>query len=158
VPRSQLYNTTSLQFWWIWKAFSLASFHTSELITPGRTHTSLSLEHSKGHRHHRELSRVSHCLPVSSLLRRVQPQFFCKGLWGHWGAAHGWSGVWVVFPVIIEICGRMKDNGWGREQVYHYQSMLTPELFLKMFIYFIYMSTLSLSSDTPKEGIRSHYR
>jgi hypothetical protein len=26
------------------------------------------------------------------------------------------------------------------------------------FIYFMYMSTLSLSSDTPEEGIRSHYR
>jgi hypothetical protein len=30
--------------------------------------------------------------------------------------------------------------------------------FLKDFIYFIYMSTLSLSSDTLEEGIRSHYR
>jgi hypothetical protein len=33
-------------------------------------------------------------------------------------------------------------------------------IFLKiyLFIYFMYVSTLSLSSDTPEEGIRSHYR
>jgi hypothetical protein len=30
--------------------------------------------------------------------------------------------------------------------------------FLKRVIYFMYVSTLSLSSDTPEEGIRSHYR
>jgi hypothetical protein len=36
-----------------------------------------------------------------------------------------------------------------------YNSVLT---FLKndLFIYFMYLSTLSLSSDTPEEGIRSH--
>jgi hypothetical protein len=28
----------------------------------------------------------------------------------------------------------------------------------KRFIYFMYMNTLSLSSDTAEEGIRSHYR
>jgi hypothetical protein len=27
-----------------------------------------------------------------------------------------------------------------------------------LFIFFIYMNTLELSSDTPEEGIRSHYR
>jgi hypothetical protein len=27
-----------------------------------------------------------------------------------------------------------------------------------LFIYLMYVSTLSLSSDTPEEGIRSHYR
>jgi hypothetical protein len=27
-----------------------------------------------------------------------------------------------------------------------------------LFIYFMYMSTLQLSSDTPEEGIGSHYR
>jgi len=31
-------------------------------------------------------------------------------------------------------------------------------LFFKRFIYFMFMSTLSLSSDTPEKGIRSHYR
>jgi hypothetical protein len=31
-------------------------------------------------------------------------------------------------------------------------------LFKDLFIYFIHMSTLSMSSDTPEEGIRSHYR
>ena len=31
-------------------------------------------------------------------------------------------------------------------------------LFFLMFIYFNYVSTLQLSSDTPVEGIRSHYR
>ena len=31
-------------------------------------------------------------------------------------------------------------------------------LFLKRFIYFMYMSTMYLSSDTPDEDIRSHYR
>ena len=32
-------------------------------------------------------------------------------------------------------------------------------VFLKdVFIYFMYVSTLSLSSDTPEESIRSHYR
>jgi hypothetical protein len=30
--------------------------------------------------------------------------------------------------------------------------------FKDLFIYFIYMSILSLSSDTPEEGVRSHYR
>ena len=30
--------------------------------------------------------------------------------------------------------------------------------FKKRFIYFIYRSTLSLSSHTPEEGVRSHYR
>jgi hypothetical protein len=29
---------------------------------------------------------------------------------------------------------------------------------LYIYIYFMYMSTLYLSSDTPEEGIRSHYR
>lgn len=33
-----------------------------------------------------------------------------------------------------------------------------PNPFLKRFIYFMYMSTLWLSSDTPEEGVRSHYR
>jgi hypothetical protein len=37
----------------------------------------------------------------------------------------------------------------------------TPGYFLTflkdLFIYFMYVSTLSLSSDTPEEGIRSHY-
>jgi hypothetical protein len=28
----------------------------------------------------------------------------------------------------------------------------------KRFIYLMYVSTLQLSSDTPEEGIRSHYR
>jgi hypothetical protein len=31
-------------------------------------------------------------------------------------------------------------------------------LYKLLFIYFIYVSTLSLSSCTPEEGIRSHYR
>jgi hypothetical protein len=31
-------------------------------------------------------------------------------------------------------------------------------IFLKYFIYFIYVSTPLLSSDTPEEGIRPHYR
>jgi hypothetical protein len=30
--------------------------------------------------------------------------------------------------------------------------------FFKDFIYFMYMSTVLLSSDTPEEGIRFHYR
>ena len=30
--------------------------------------------------------------------------------------------------------------------------------FKELFIYFMYISTLSLSSETPEEGIRSHYR
>jgi hypothetical protein len=30
--------------------------------------------------------------------------------------------------------------------------------FLKRIFDFMHMSTLSLSSDTPEEGIRSHYR
>jgi hypothetical protein len=30
--------------------------------------------------------------------------------------------------------------------------------FLHIFIYFIYLNTLSLFSDTPEEGIRSHYK
>jgi len=30
--------------------------------------------------------------------------------------------------------------------------------FFLRFIYFMYVSTLELSSDTPEEGIRSHYR
>jgi hypothetical protein len=33
----------------------------------------------------------------------------------------------------------------------------TAQLFLKIYL-FMYMSALSLSSDTPEEGIRSHYR
>jgi hypothetical protein len=38
--------------------------------------------------------------------------------------------------------------------------ILCIECFKKkdVFIYFMYVSTLSLSSDTPEEGIRSHYR
>jgi hypothetical protein len=32
------------------------------------------------------------------------------------------------------------------------------EVVKKLFIYFTDVSTLSLSSDTPEEGIRSHYR
>ena len=31
-------------------------------------------------------------------------------------------------------------------------------VFKDIFIYFMYVSTLSLSSDTPEEGIGSHYR
>ena len=31
-------------------------------------------------------------------------------------------------------------------------------LFYDLFNYFMYVSTLFLSSDTPEEGIRSHYR
>jgi hypothetical protein len=31
-------------------------------------------------------------------------------------------------------------------------------IYLDLFIYFMYMSTPSWSSDTPEEGIRSHYR
>jgi len=30
--------------------------------------------------------------------------------------------------------------------------------FLKIYLFILYMSTLSPSSDTPEEGIRSHYR
>jgi hypothetical protein len=40
-------------------------------------------------------------------------------------------------------------------QDHHFLLLL---LLLLRFIYFMYMSTLSLSSDTPEEGIRSHYR
>jgi hypothetical protein len=32
------------------------------------------------------------------------------------------------------------------------------DLFIYLFIYFMYTSTQSLSSDTSEEGIRSHYR
>jgi hypothetical protein len=31
-------------------------------------------------------------------------------------------------------------------------------ILLRFIIYFMYMSTLSMSSDTPEEGIGSHYR
>jgi hypothetical protein len=31
-------------------------------------------------------------------------------------------------------------------------------IFLDSFIYFMYMNTLSRSSDTPEKGIRYHYR
>jgi hypothetical protein len=30
--------------------------------------------------------------------------------------------------------------------------------FKDLFIYFMYASTMALSSDTPEEGIRSHYK
>jgi hypothetical protein len=36
-------------------------------------------------------------------------------------------------------------------------NIVSDILFLKIFIYFLYMSTLLLSSDTPEEGIGSRY-
>jgi hypothetical protein len=52
-------------------------------------------------------------------------------------------------------CSLMRRTGiW----VYMVASFLPPFLFSLRFTYFIYMSTLSLSSDTPEEGIGSHYR
>jgi hypothetical protein len=41
---------------------------------------------------------------------------------------------------------------WGLDK---YATMAGSHFFLR-FIYLLYISTLSLSSDTPKEGIRSY--
>jgi hypothetical protein len=42
---------------------------------------------------------------------------------------------------------------------HYFQKLTLPSFFKKdLFIYFIYMSTLLLSSDTLEEGIRTHYR
>jgi hypothetical protein len=40
----------------------------------------------------------------------------------------------------------------------HFQFSLFVFVFLNIYLFYVYMNTLSLSSDTPEEGIRSHYR
>jgi hypothetical protein len=39
-----------------------------------------------------------------------------------------------------------------------YLGLRTPQVFFFLKIYFIYVSTLLLSSDTPEKGIRFHYK
>ena len=52
------------------------------------------------------------------------------------------------------VCAVEKESSpgiWG--------ALLSKAIFKKdLFIYFMYMSIQLLSSDTPEEGIRSHYR
>jgi hypothetical protein len=50
---------------------------------------------------------------------------------------------------------------WGQRGHYAFcglKTWLANWLFFFLKIYFMYMSTFSLSSDAPEEGIRSHYR
>jgi hypothetical protein len=46
----------------------------------------------------------------------------------------------------------------GIKGVHHHARLLMYFFKDLFFIYFIYVNTMSLSSDTPEEGIRSHYR
>ena len=57
----------------------------------------------------------------------------------------------------------LKSDGPSQTQPYHYvhrtlDNRVKLFFFLKDIFYLFYVSTLSLSSDTPEEGIGSHYR
>jgi len=70
---------------------------------------------------------------------------------------------WTVLPGLRIHSSELSEVWWGpcmwKSQVYFSESLFSPlSLSFKGFIYFMYVSTLSLSSDTPEEGIGSHYR
>jgi hypothetical protein len=53
----------------------------------------------------------------------------------------------------------MISSGWYQASAFSFSQNEAPGkiLFIYLFIYLLYMSTLLLSSDTSEEGIRSHY-
>jgi hypothetical protein len=60
---------------------------------------------------------------------------------------HQFPGTWIGLRASMWVLG-IESKSSGKEQVLFY-------LFVCLFVY---MSTLSLSSDTPEENIISHYR
>jgi hypothetical protein len=69
-------------------------------------------------------------------------------------------GVITTWGTVLEGCSiRKVEKGCCRRYGNKTQNCITFVYFFKdLFIYFMYMSTLSLSSGTPEEGIGSHYR
>jgi hypothetical protein len=53
---------------------------------------------------------------------------------------------------------KTKQNKTKQNKTILAKSDLEGYIFFKKRIYFMYVSTLSMSSDTPEEGVRSHYR
>jgi hypothetical protein len=99
-----------------------------------------------------------HLIPLSprlGSLARLSPSLF------FWGGGRdrvslcspGCPGTYSVDQAGLEF----RNSPASTSQVLGLKAYATTA-WLYIYIYFMYMSTLYLSSDTPEEGIRSHYR
>ena len=65
--------------------------------------------------------------------------------------------LWYVY-MYDHACQHVYVEARGLHQVSALVAFYILEFFKFLFICFMYAGILSLSSDTPEEGIRSHYR